>query len=107
MIEVIKAAGYEVYMRHITDKYCYYTDGLNIGYAQWGFSMRVCTVHKANTQTGTGFSVAESITDTSLAAGLAYTPYWASISDIASVKKYANIAAFIASNSFNNEFKRI
>jgi hypothetical protein len=89
MIELIKAAGYDVYVATCNNPmWCYYTNGSEVGYAQWGFHPSVSTVHKPHSQVGTGFHVADDIAPGTLKEGLAFAPAWASRSDRSSVHKY-------------------
>lgn len=104
-IDLIKSAGYRVFVRSDDPTYCYYTDGIKIGYAQWS-NHRYCvtSVHKANHCTGTGFAVANEITQESIKAAInCFAPGWAYQRDIESVKKYTDFNAFIKSSAFNAE----
>jgi hypothetical protein len=87
--------------------YCFFTDGKNIGYAQWGgISESVSSVHEPNKSTGTGFNVAGEITrETLLAAMQTIAPHWASASDRASVRKYRDIDDYMKASKWNSELK--
>ena len=101
MIEFIKKQGYRVFVSEKTNPtYCYYSDGKNVGYAQWSdFRAYVGTVHIPNKQTGTGFSVADAITEGSLKSGFAMLPSWASGTDRGFVVKYSDLDHWLSSRS--------
>lgn len=108
-VEFIKALGFSVYMRNPDDTYCYYTDDNNqIGYAQWSDCRQyVTSVHKANSTSGTGFRVADAITESTLLAALAtYTPHWA-VRDASSVKKWRDWEEFQTSSAWQCGFSRV
>lgn len=109
MLEIIKAAGYRVFMRPGADTYCYYTDGTLIGYAQWGRNdVRVTSVHVPNRNCGTGFAISDTINAATLRAAMTCTaPHWATGSDRASVKKYRDFDAFLKSSKFNSELLEV
>lgn len=104
-INTIKAQGYRVFVRDDNPTYCFFTDGTRIGYAQWGgYRQSVSSVHMPNKTTGTGFGVADEITPTTLAAALNRPyPHWASAADRASVKKYADMDAYLKASKWNSE----
>lgn len=79
------------------------TDGKHVMYVQWngehrGFS--ISTTHKPNTRTGTGFHLAEYISDADLLPMIAksitdFAPHWANSSDCASVTKYKDAQEYM------------
>lgn len=105
-IELIKSCGYRVFVRKLSAEYCFYTDGTNIGYAQWsGYRESVNTVHKANLTTGTGFHFADAINAETIKGAIAcFAPQWARQRDIESINKWANWDAFHIASNFNREF---
>lgn len=107
-VELIKSLGFAVYMRNLSDSYCYYSDGQHIGYVQWSrLAVRVSSVHRGNTQSGAGFIVEDDITEQGLRAALAlHTPHWAA-RDSGSVKKYRNWDAFHKANAWNSGFFQV
>lgn len=117
-IGLIRRLGYDVYRRNPNDSWAHFTDGTNIGYIQYGrFGFDFSTIHKPNTTTGTGFSIAKDLPETILTdnAGFekllkecfAFAPYWASVNDLRSVKKYKNIDEFLNYNSFNSQYVKV
>lgn len=104
-IELIKSCGYRVFMRKPTDKYCFYTDGKRIGYAQWSdYRTSVCSVHMPSRENGTGFSVADAITTTTLADAINCTmPNWAR----GSVIKYKDWDAYHNASKWNSELVEV
>ena len=106
MLDIIKAAGYRVFIRPQGSReveYCFYTDGKRIGYAQWSDRPAVSSVHKANRQTGTGWAIDDEITPASLKAALSGPPPWASLRDRAASVSYTGIDQFLKSSAFNSE----
>jgi len=59
LVNGIKEAGFELYMRNLNDRYGYYTDGSNIGYIQesWSGNYDLSTVHVPNLDSGSGYQV--------------------------------------------------
>ena len=109
-IQLMHEMGLRVFVRDTENPmYCFFTDGKNIGYAQWGgISESVSSVHKPNKSTGTGFSVADEITQmTLLAAMQTIAPHWASASDRASVRKYRDIDAYLKASKWNSELTEV
>ena len=112
-IALIKTAGYRVFIRpnSLTGRvtYCFYTDGVRIGYAQWSDGRpSVSTVHKANLKTGTGFQFADDITrETITGAAKCFAPWWASQADQESVKKYSDWRHFVKSSVFHADFLEV
>jgi hypothetical protein len=109
VIEMLKETGLQVWMRKLTDEYCYCTDGINICYVQWSdLRTTVSTVHIPNRQTGTGFQYSDTITpDHVRKAMMTIAPGWASSKDRASVKKYKDWNDFHNSNSFNAQLFQV
>ena len=108
-IPLIKSCGFDVYMINTSDEYCYYTDGVNIGYAQWGSGREyVSTVQIPHIHTGTGFVYSEEINEETIkAAAKVLAPSWASSRDLASVKKFKSWDAFVNSSKFHQAYKKV
>lgn len=108
-IELIKRLGFSVYMRSPSDEYCYYTDGTRIGYAQWSrLGTRVSSVHKPSSQVGTGFGIADEITEATVKAAMTTLyPHWASSADRAAVKKYRNWEEFLNKDAWNRGYAEV
>lgn len=109
-IQLMHEMGLRVFVRDTENPtYCFFTDGKNIGYAQWdGIRESVSTVHKPNKSTGTGFNVADEITrETLLAAMQTFAPHWVSASDRASVLKYRNIDDYLKASEWNSELTEV
>jgi hypothetical protein len=90
LIDSLKEKGMQVYGPEELTTYVWFTDGKNIGYAQYR-DMEGCkysTVHYANKYTGTGFHAQDA------QAALGFAPHWASQSDRSSVIKYRDFAEF-------------
>ncbi len=95
VVAIIKREGYKVFMPASASTWAYYTDGKQIGYVQWGRDgVKVCTVHQANLTSGTGFLIADEVTQQTLRAGFAQAPNWAYSADRQSVKKYPDWETF-------------
>lgn len=110
MINLIKSFGYRVFVPkgNLESTYCYFTDGVNIGYAQWGrMGTRVGTVHIPNVQCGRGFVTETDITEETLKQAFCIAPSWATSSDRASVRKYKNFEAFIKADRINSELVEV
>ena len=89
-------------------KYCYFTDGKCIGYAQWGDRCSVSTVHKPNKLTGTGFAISDEINKLTLIAAMkTFAPEWASPIHTASVRKYRDIDDYLRESKWNSEFTEV
>ena len=116
-LKAIREAGYTAYMRdQENDSWCYFTDGTRIGCAEFGrsaaashgVSVHLCTVHKPNKETGTGFSLdGDALTPADFALAFEYAPAWATGKQRASVVKYRDWAEFKARDSFNAEYKPV
>jgi hypothetical protein len=114
IIEKVKAAGFDVYMRHETDTWLIFVDGDRLGYLQENRirGLSTSTVHKANQTTGTGFQVDESLslsdlTRATLSRAFVHAPDWAYSRDRESVQKYSGIEAYIRASLFNTEYHKI
>ena len=111
-IEAIQAIGAKAYIRpgKRNCTWVYYTRGNDIAYLQCGdFSgYHVSTVHKPNTETGTGFRLTcDSVYDLNpiiLESGFCRAPSWASGSQRTSVQKYENPKLFFESNYASSEY---
>ena len=111
-IDDIKAAGYRVYMRDRADSHCIYGNELGLGQVQFdpvsGFS--ICTKHKPNRKSGTGFQVSTWITRLTpelLFEGLATLPAWAKARGYEIPHKYRDIEEYRAEHPFNAEYAEI
>ena len=108
-IPLIKSCGFDVYMINTSDEYCYYTDGVNIGYAQWSdYRESVSTVNIPHINTGTGFVYSHVINpETIKAAANRLGPNWASSHQLAFVKKFKSWDAFVKSSKFHEAYKKV
>ena len=109
-IELIISMGLRVFARDTKNQtYCFFTDGVHIGYAQWSdYRTSASTVHKPSKAVGTGFKVADEITPESLIAALnTIAPHWASDSDRASVRKYRDINEYLQASKWNSELLEV
>jgi len=90
IIDSIKSQGFQVYAPEKLTTYCYFTDGIRIGYAEFDRleGAKYSTVHKANSYTGTGFK-AENIHE-----ALSHAPDWVSANEKAASFKYKDFADF-------------
>lgn len=102
-VALIKSCGYRVFMRKLDDEYCFYTDGIRIGYAQWSdIRNHVSSVHKPNSTNGTGFHVAYQIEPDTLKDALyCHRPSWAMGNG--TVDKYRDWDAYHQANDFNRQ----
>ena len=111
MIAFIKSCGYRVFVlpskSNIENEFCYFTDGKNIGYAQWsGYSTHVSSVHKPSRENGTGYQVSEKINRETLDYAINLVkPGWDR--GRAAVAKYANWEAYHNANKFNSQLVEI
>lgn len=104
-LDEIAAAGYDVYMpSEGMQTYAFYTDGVRIGYIQRDYfgGWSISTVHVPNHETGTGFRVGEmnAIIPEVLRDAFMHAPSWADSQDRASVVKWKDMDAFLASRNF-------
>jgi hypothetical protein len=112
IIAAVQGHGFDVYMRKPSDTWLLFTDGKNLGYLQEDRleGIALSTVHIPNQTTGTGFRIdtdAGELTREKLLECFCTAPSWASGRARASVKKWPSVAAFIASNGFNREYRLI
>ena len=110
--ELAAAMGLRVFMRPAANgaqaTWAYLTDGTRIAYVEWGrFHERVGSAHVPNRQTGIGFVVAESITESAVLEAMRGAPDWASATDRAVSRPWRDWDAFCASSAFNSEYKEI
>jgi hypothetical protein len=111
VIDAVAAAGFDVYMRALTDTWLIFTDPATgrIGYLQAprGDGYSLSTVHMPNTTTGTGFQVDRYLTDFSRQSlqRAFLAPDWASGRDRESVRKYRDIEHFRAANEWNGAYR--
>lgn len=108
----IRDLGYDVYVHPTATEFCYYSDGTNVGYAQFnrlrGYS--VGTVHVPNRETGTGFNVARetgTLTPEILRNGFKRYSGRVTPEEAASVVKFSGPEAFLASNSWHSKFEKL
>ena len=108
-ISLIKSCGFDVYMINTSDEYCCYTDGVNIGYAQWSSHREsVSTVHIPNMTTGTGFVYSDAINEKTIkSAANKLGPAWATYRQLDSVKKFKSWDAFVNSSKFHQAYKKV
>ena len=110
-IKKIAASGFDVYMRDESDTFGYFTDGSNIGYFQEQplEGLTLSTVHIPNRTSGTGFRLdaPETISAASLAKAFAHSPEWADSRARASVRKYRNVADFLAYDNWHKTFRLV
>ena len=112
-IKTIKTAGFRVFVHGPVEKatYCYFTDGVRIGYAQWDSPYKgdesLSTVHMPNTTTGTGYKLDCPISADNLPLAFQFVPHWASRQDAATLKKYRDWNAFFNRDSFNSQLLEV
>lgn len=112
VIGAVKSAGFDVYMRGESDSWLLFTDGTRIGYLEnsCATGLRISTVHKPNTHSGTGFAIVDGLaisdlTRDKLSEGFLHAPDWGR--HIASVRKWRDFEAFKEANSFNRAYRKI
>jgi hypothetical protein len=111
-INAIKAAGFRVFMRKVSDSYCHFTsaDGLQVGYLEenrlGGFN--IGTTHRPNRDSGTGYRIHDGIsgplTITLLSDAFIMRPAWAHGPMPA---KWKSIDEFMRDNSFNAGYSEV
>lgn len=112
IIQAIKNAGFQVYMRKPEDSYCIFTDGSNLGYLQsnqWR-GVSLSTVHVPNTSTGTGFGIADGLSVSDLTAenlreAFQHSPQWGR--GVSSVTKYRSIDHYRRRDSWNGAYQLV
>ena len=72
MIDYLKSLGYKVYGPERFTTYCFFTDGVRIGYAQKGG--KYTTVHVPCRSNGTGFQADSPEQALTVMAGYGYQP---------------------------------
>jgi len=89
-------AGYTVYMSNQNNSWFHYTDGKNIGYAQFNAydGAKLTTVHKPSRQVGTGFCVDGCDELAFKTAAIISAPSWVSPRDMRHVRKWESFEAF-------------
>ena len=108
IIDLIKVQGYRVFVskNQPDPTYCFYTDGKQIGYAQWGSmsTFGVSTVHIPCRECGTGFLFSDEITPETIRGALqSLAPHWALQRDVQAVRKWRDWDHFLNSSKFNQE----
>jgi hypothetical protein len=112
-IAKVQSYGLDVYMRNETDSWLIFTDGKRIGYLDTGGTFglfNLCTVHKPNRTTGTGFQVGRheaSFDKAALESCFAFAPAWAHGGDRETVKKYRDIADFLNADDWNRGYRKV
>jgi hypothetical protein len=108
-VSLIQSFGFDVYMRSPLDSWCYFTDGVQIGYLEYnefrGFNLS--TVHAPNQMTGTGFSVGRGVATLNkgaLEGAFISSPGWASEDELKTVRKYQSVAEFLNASAFHREY---
>lgn len=115
IIARLQGFGFNVWMREPGDTYLLFTDAedKNIGYLQIGRleGIGLSTRHKANTISGTGFQVQRhhtgELTREDCERCFVIAPGWADSRSRASVKKYRDMAEYLADSSFNAAYKLV
>lgn len=112
VLDAIATAGFSVYQSIDPHwrTYAFFTDGQHIGYVQ---NDRLCglslgTVHRPCRQCGTGFGLGapETMTREGLARAFALAPEWAGTEDRKAVRKWPDLAAFLAGHNGRLELVR-
>lgn len=111
IIAHIQSLGCAVYMRNAGDMWLLYERDGRIGKFENGFSGPcIVTVHKPNTDTGTGFKMCdttETPTEDELELGFALAPAWAYRSQIERVEKYRGIEDFRKASAWNGAYRLV
>ena len=99
----IAAHGFDVYVNPDPrwQTYCFFSDGVNVGYVQnsgpFG-GATISTVNVPNRSCGTGFNIGDTdLTKESLSRAFAYAPHWASSRDCQELSKYRDMEDFLKS----------
>jgi hypothetical protein len=103
-INTIKSFGFKVYMRHVSDGWCIYSNGTEI--ALYNEDEKIYSIHYDNKWTGTGFLMAKGLSKENLLRGFCLCPSWFIYSQ-ASIRKYRSIEEYKKENSFNMVYKEI
>jgi len=99
-IEMLKKAGFVVFMSKGAETFCHFALNNQIGYVQcdkYG-SFHFTTTHKANRQCGTGFMIHDDIYEPTIQHALdcfVFAPAWATSDDLKSIVKYASTDEYI------------
>lgn len=110
MQQYIKSLGYRVFIRPNGQNptYCFYTDGIKIGYAQWGsINSGVSSVHKPNPYIGTGFHVSDVINAHTLQQALTMRCPWTDQHHAGRVLKYRDMQDYLDSSLWNSSLVEI
>ncbi len=113
-IAKVQSLGFNVYMRNEKDSWLLFTsaDDKNIGYLQqerFG-GVTLSTVHIPNKTTGTGYQIQHMEDDFNvddLNTCFATAPHWAFNRDRETVRKWRDMAAYIAANSWNGGYRKL
>jgi hypothetical protein len=101
-LDAIAAAGFSVYQNPDPrwQSYAYFTDGQNVGYCQnsrfGGLTLSTCHVPCRECGTGFGMGEASDLTREALSVAFVRCPDWASATDRAAVRKWSDVAKFLA-----------
>lgn len=106
IIDHVANLGFDVYMRDPKDTWLIFVEGDKLGMLDMprGRGFGLTTVHKPNQTTGTGFRIADDLSDldaATLRTALVFAPGWASSRDMASVVKYKGIDDYRKRDSWN------
>jgi hypothetical protein len=95
----LKSLGYQVFVNPNNDRFAFFSDRKNIGYAQeetLGGPYSFSTVHKPNSYVGTAFGMGRGdITKENAEKCFCVAPDWASNSDRGQVQKYKSVENFL------------
>lgn len=109
-VKMILDAGYKVYMREPNGQHCFVTDGTHIGYCQWSsYRPSVSTVHLLNSKAGTGFVIANEITEETIkAAMITHCPRWFNYKEYSDcIQKYHNWEHYHNATKWNNSLNEV
>lgn len=111
LIAKVQSFGFDVYMRQPDATYMIFTDGTHLGYLQVGKAgISLSTVHRTNSNIGTGFGVGErdaDLTKDDLIACFITAPFWASPHHRGQVKKWRDIEQYRASSPFHAGYELV
>lgn len=109
-VKMLLDIGYKVYMREPNDQHCFVTDGTHIGYCQWSsYRPSVSTVHLPSSQAGTGFMIANEITEETIKAAMfTHCPHWFNYKEYSdSVKKYRDWEHYHNASKWNKSLNEV
>lgn len=110
LLAMAHALGCKVYQRKPeTDTWFYFTDGTNIGYAQFPRreASKLCSVHKPSKQVGTGFDAGTPATGADMLRAMTmHAPGWAH-RDARHVVKWKSWEEFKARDSYNTQYQEV